>query len=69
MGTGFAFPGDMNKHPREKAKPATQAAHPETQNPRDKTGVPGSESSKAQGHAKDVRSAHDKDGNSQQSGR
>jgi hypothetical protein len=58
----------MNKH-KPTAKPPTQAAHPETKHPRAKTGTPGSESSKAKGSAKDARSAHDKDGNSQQRAR
>ncbi|MEI9942567.1 MAG: hypothetical protein WDO69_35585 [Pseudomonadota bacterium] len=60
----------MNKRPNGKSKPPTQAAHPETQHhPRAKTGAPGSESSKTRNRAKDVRSAHDQDGNSELRGR
>jgi len=59
----------MTKQNREKVKPQTQAAHPETQQPRLKTGTPGSESSKVPSRAKDVRNAHDKDGNSEQRSR
>jgi len=59
----------MNKRTNETSKPRTQAAHPETQKRQAKTGTPGSEASKVQSSAKDVRSAHDKDGNSEQRGR
>lgn len=56
----------MNKRPQQKAKPKTHPVHPEMQRQRGPTGAPGSESSKARSSAKDVRSAHDKDGNSEQ---
>jgi len=59
----------MNKRANEKAKPRTQAAHPETQRQRPETGAPGSDSSKVRSRTKDVRSTHDKDGNSQQRAR
>jgi hypothetical protein len=59
----------MNKRPNEKAKPRPATTHPETQRRDAKTGTPGSEASKAPSGAKDVRSAHDKDGNSEQRGR
>jgi hypothetical protein len=59
----------MNKRTNEKGKPATQAAHPETQQRDTRPRVPGSEASKAKSTTKDVRSAHDKDGNSQQRAR
>ncbi len=50
-GTRLALTLGMNKRPKQQAKPPTQAAHPEAQHPRAKTGTPGSESSKAQGPA------------------
>jgi len=59
----------MTKPHTESRKPAIQGGKPETKPQGAKPSVPGSESSKAQGGAKDVRSAHDKDGNSQQRGR
>jgi len=59
----------MKKKPSEKSKAPTQGTHPETGPQRSKTGAPGSESSKAPSRAKDVRNAHDKDGNAEQSGR
>jgi len=59
----------MKKRPIEKAKNPTQAAHPETQRQRPRSGPPGSESSKAPSDAKDGRTAHDKDGNSEQKAR
>lgn len=52
------------KQPREKAKPETHTPHPETQNSRAK--VPGTENSEAQGTARDLRGAHDQDGNREQ---
>ena len=56
----------MSKRQTEKAKPKTRTAHPETRQQRAKTGAPGSESSKVRHGARDVRSAGDKDGNSEQ---
>jgi hypothetical protein len=50
-------------------KPQTHTAHPETQKPRPKSGTPGTESSKAQGNARDVRNRHDQDGNEEQARR
>jgi hypothetical protein len=50
-----------------KTKPASHAAPPEAR--RRKPAVPGEESSKVASTAKDVRSAHDKDGNDEQRGR
>jgi len=64
----FAFDGGMSKRAQVKPKSASQASHPETKNSA-KTGVPGSESSKVRNGGKDVRSAHDKDGNGEQRGR
>jgi len=59
----------MNQRTKPNAKPRTHAAHPEMQHSRPKTGTPGTEQSKSKGDAKDVRNAHDKDGNSQQRAR
>jgi len=59
----------MNQRTKPNAKPASHAAHPETQHSRPKTGTPGTEQSKAKSDAKDVRNVHDKDGNSQQRAR
>jgi hypothetical protein len=60
----------MNKqHSKSNAKPEAQGSHPETRQARPKSGTPGTESSKAKGVAKDARSTHDKDGNSQQRAR
>jgi hypothetical protein len=56
----------MTKRPNEKTKPRSPTTHPETERREPKTGTPGSEASKARSGAKDVRSAHDKDGNSEQ---
>jgi len=58
----------MTKRPSGNLKPATQTGKPETQHKQAKQAVPGSENSKAQSSAKDVRSGHDKDGNSEQRG-
>jgi len=58
----------MTKRANEKAKPAIHTAHPENQRPAPQ-GAPGSESSKTKSRAKDVRNAHDKDGNSEQRAR
>jgi len=69
LGMRFALAGSMTKRTTEKAKPKTRTAHPETQPQRAKTGAPGSESSKVQQGARDVRSAHDKDGNGEQRAR
>jgi hypothetical protein len=69
MGMRFASAGSMTKPKTEKAKPKTRTAHPETQPQRAKTGAPGSESSKVRDGARDVRSAHDKDGNGEQRAR
>jgi hypothetical protein len=65
----LASTSGMNQRTKPNPKAATHAAHPEVQHPRPKTGAPGSEQSKAKGSAQDVRSAHDKDGNSQQRAR
>jgi len=59
----------MNKQPKSSSKPAAHGSHPEMRHPKPKTGTPGTESSKAKGGAKDVRTAHDKDGNSAQRAR
>jgi len=58
----------MNKRANEKAKSETHSTHPETRR-QAKPGAPGSESSKVKSSAKDVRNAHDKDGNSEQRAR
>jgi hypothetical protein len=64
-----AYSGHMNKQSKANAKPPAQGSHPETRQPRPKSGTPGTESSKAKGAAKDARNTHDKDGNSQQRAR
>ncbi len=56
----------MTKQTSGKSKSAT---HPEAQRARTKSGAPGTESSKASSTAKDVRSGHDKDGNTEQRSR
>jgi len=61
----------MNKRSNGKAQPshASHASHPETKVRRAATGTPGTESSKVQSTGKDLRNAHDKDGNSAQRAR
>ena len=56
------------KNATHPSKTANQATHPETRRTA-KRGTPGTESSKVSSTAKDVRSGHDKDGNSQQRAR
>jgi hypothetical protein len=68
-GTRFALRLGMNKRTNEPPKPRTQASRAEPQKRAGKAGAPGSEASKARSVAKDVRSPHDKDGNSEQRGR
>ena len=59
---------DMNnKQSTENSK--VHGSHPEKQAAPPKAGTPGPERSKTQQGAKDTRSGHDKDGNSQQRGR
>ncbi len=50
----------------EKSNAEKQGSHPETKKEPKKTGTPGTESSEAQGTARDERNRHDQDGNSQQ---
>ena len=56
------------KHKQSTKTPA-QGSHPETQSKAPRSGVPGTERSKAPQKATDARSGHDKDGNAQQRGR